>query len=281
MTYDVEEQSAESDWHLPGEIRVASPDDLYEDLAMALTGAALAAVEARGVFHLALSGGSTPEPFYMQLIIDPRYRTIPWQQTHIWIVDERRVPEDHEKSNVKMIRQTLSDHLPMKTRQVHAMPVLLDDPASAYIEEMTRVFESTAAARATNDATQSAASALLGSGSTIPRLDFVLLGMGDDAHTASLFPGSPALNELSRWIANNDGPKVTPPPRVTMTYPLLNAARQLAVLCVGAKKHATLRRVSDQMATGSPDVQTLPITGIQPTDGVLTWYLDLAAAGEA
>jgi 6-phosphogluconolactonase len=270
MTYEVEETSPEGEWHLPGEIRVAEAHDLYDDLAIAFASAALEAVKARGCFHVALSGGSTPEPFYMHLVIDPRYRAIPWEKSHLWIVDERRVAEDHEKSNVRMIRHVLTDHLPMKKRQLHPMPVLLDDPAGAYIEELSRVFESAAASQP---------GAGLATGDAIPRLDFVLLGMGDDAHTASLFPHSPALNEKERWVANNDGPKVTPPPRVTMTYPLLNAAREIAVLCVGAKKLPTLQRVSEQMKTG-PDPANLPITGIAPTAGTLTWYLDTAAAGE-
>jgi 6-phosphogluconolactonase/glucosamine-6-phosphate isomerase/deaminase len=112
-----------------------------------------------------------------------------------------------------------------------------------------------------------------------PRMDFVLLGMGGDCHTASLFPNSDAIHVSDRLIVVNDGPNVTPPPRVTMTYPLLNAARQLAVLCVGAKKTEALKRVADQMKTG-PDPVNVPITGIQPTDGVLTWYLDSDAAGK-
>lgn len=256
---------------LSGRTHVAPADVLFDDLAIALATAATEAVKERGVFHVALSGGSTPEPFYMHLCIDPRYRGIPWEKMHVWIVDERRVPEDHDKSNIKMIRESFTNHLTMKKRQVHPMPVLLDDPASAYIEEMERVFESTAASQP---------GASLVTGSSIPRLDFVLLGMGDDGHTASLFPHSPALNEKAKWIANNDGPKVTPPPRVTMTYPLLNAARELVVLCIGAKKHAMLKRVSDQLQKAGPDPQNLPITGIQPKQGRLTWYLDAAAAGE-
>jgi 6-phosphogluconolactonase/glucosamine-6-phosphate isomerase/deaminase len=107
----------------------------------------------------------------------------------------------------------------------------------------------------------------------------VLLGMGDDAHTASLFPGSPAIDERERLIVANDGPNVTPPPRITMTYPLINAARHVAVLVAGARKNATLRRVSDHLHEHGPDPLKLPITGVQPVDGTLTWYLDAAAAG--
>ncbi len=265
---------------LPGTIHVASVDQLFDDLAHALMRSAAAAVKDRGAFHLALSGGSTPEPFYQRLIIDPRYRAVPWKQTHIWIVDERRVPEDHEKSNWRMIRRVLTDHLPVKTRQLHPMPVLLTDPATAYIEEMTRVFESLEAARP--GSSNPISEILNPKSSAIPRLDFVLLGMGDDTHTASLFPGSPGLKENTRWIFNNDGPNVTPPPRVTMTYPLLNAARELGVLCVGAKKLATLQKVDKQLREKGPDIANMPITGIMPTpDGTLTWWLDNAAAGVA
>lgn len=270
---------------LPGTLHVAPVDQLFDDLAHALMKCAADAVRQRGAFHLALSGGSTPEPFYQRLIIDPRYRAVPWKETHIWIVDERRVPEDHEKSNWRMIRRVLTDHLPVKSRQLHPMPVLLADPATAYIEEMTRVFESLEAARsgASNPKSEIAnPKSAFASPQSIPRLDFVLLGMGDDTHTASLFPGSPGLKETTRWIFNNDGPNVTPPPRVTMTYPLLNAARELGVLCVGAKKLATLQKVDKQLREKGPDVQNMPITGIQPTpggDGRFTWWLDNAAAG--
>lgn len=254
---------------LTGEVHVAVADQLYDDLALALAGAASDAVKARQAFHLALSGGSTPEPFYERLVLDPRYRTLPWEQTHLWIVDDRRVPEDDERSNWRMIRHTLVDHVPIRRRNCHPMPTTIDDPAGAYAEEMSRLFESLDAARGLS----------LLDGSPIPRMDFILLGMGDDAHTASLFPHSDALRETERWIANNDGKHVARPARVTMTFPLLNAARQLAVLVIGEKKRATLQRIDEQLRTGGPDVDALPITGVQPADGELTWYLDEAAAG--
>src|SRR5690606_40064 len=141
-------------------------------------------------FHLALSGGSTPEPFYMRLVTDPRYRAIPWEQTHLWIVDERRVPERDDRSNFKMIREALADHVPLRSRQRHPMPVLEADPAARYEAELRRVVDPDA---------------------RVPRLDFVVLGMGDDAHTASLFPHSPALEETQKLVAVNAGEYVTPP----------------------------------------------------------------------
>lgn len=251
------------DLALPGRVvALAERDDLYDALAMALMDAGLSAVRERGVFHLALSGGSTPEPFYMRLVLDPRFRAVPWSMTHVWIVDERRVPESDARSNMAMIRQTLTDHVPMKSRQLHPMLVLDEDPAGRYERELREVFECVHVP-------------------TIPRLDFVLLGMGDDGHTASLFPGSPALGERERLVAVNEGPRVTPPARVTMTYPLLNAARRLAVLVTGVKKAATLRRVSEQCRLAGSDAVLLPITGVEPLDGLLTWYLDGHAAGSA
>ena len=255
--------------NLPGRVHVAKDrDGLFDDLARALWGAAGAAIDARGVFHLALSGGSTPEPFYVHLIIDPRYRLIPWDKTHVWLVDERRVALDDARSNFRMIKETLTDHVPMRSRQVHPVPVEADDPGKAYESELNRVFAESPAS----------AAASMRAGAT-PRLDFVLLGMGDDGHTASLFPESPALRERSRWIVINGGPSVTPPPRVTMTYPLINAARDVAVLVTGAKKTATLRRVDEQFRAAGPGPATLPITGIDPANGELTWYLDPDAAG--
>ena len=198
---------------LPGQATIeADHEDLFLELGTALRQAAFDAVEARGVFHLALSGGSTPEPFYMRLVVDPLYRALPWQSTHLWIVDERRVPESDPRSNMRMIRESLAAHVPMPENHVHAVPTQAADPAAEYEAEMADVFGIAPVP-----------------GAPVPKLDFVLLGMGSDAHTASLFPESPALAEKVRWIANNDGPRVVPPARITMTYPLINNARRVVV----------------------------------------------------
>ncbi|MCE9590627.1 MAG: 6-phosphogluconolactonase [Planctomycetes bacterium] len=255
---------------LPGHVHVAATADaLFDDLGHALLGAAEEAVRERGVFHLALSGGSTPEPFYVRLVTDPQFRMLPWKQTHLWMVDERRVPETDERSNFRMIRETLADHVPTPRRQVHPMPVLHEEAAREYERTMSAAF---------GLAMPAGDQPLDPAGPLVPRLDFVLLGMGDDAHTASLFPGSAATTVVHRWITANDGPGVTPPPRLTMTFPLLNGARSLAVLVVGAKKHATLRRVELQLKTGGASPSLLPITSIDPVRGELVWYLDAAAA---
>lgn len=258
MTYDLNEPSADHGLALPGEIHVApDADTLYDDLALIFTCLGQEADEARGEFHIALSGGTTPWPFYQRLLIDTRFRAVPWLRTHIWIVDERRVPDDDDLSNFKSMRGSLLEGISTPPSQIHPMMVMSDSPDALYEAEMRSVF---------------------GMPEGLPKMDFVLLGMGGDCHTASLFPRSDAIAEKDRLIVVNQGANVTPPDRVTMTYSLLNAARQLAVLCVGAKKTDALTRVSDQMKAG-PDPVNVPITGIQPTDGGLTWYLDHDAAG--
>jgi len=250
------------DVKLTGEIHIAADgQQLFDDLGGVLLASAKRAVQSRGVFHLALSGGGTPKPFYEMLAKDAKYSGLPWAQTHLWIVDERCVAEDDERSNIKMIRAALTDHVPIPDASVHPMPVLADDPAMEYEQTISDSFGGMPLMQ-------------------FPRLDFVLLGMGGDAHTASLFPQSPAIKVTDRWIATNDGERVVPPPRVTMTYPLLNHARELVVLLLGAGKYETLQRIEARLAEAGPDIQELPITGIDPSvnGGSLTWYLDQAAA---
>ncbi len=247
---------------LPGYVHVANDtDQLFDDLGSALIGSAQKAIDQRGEFHLALSGGGTPEPFYMRLVLDPRYRLFPWLQTHVWIVDERCVSEDDDRSNIKMIRESLLYQVPVREGSVHPMPVLVEDPVEDYEQQLSAAFGGLCPPE-------------------VPQLDFILLGMGGDAHTASLFPDSPAQGVTDRWVAMNEGDRVVPPPRMTMTYPLINAAREVAVLIAGAGKHDTLKRIEAQLTSGGPDIRELPITGIDPAPvgGELTWYLDRAAA---
>ena len=270
MTYELNDPSADYDLGLPGEVHVApDSDQLYDDLATVFACMAIEAVEDRGVFHIALSGGTTPWPFYQRLVIDPRFRGVPWEHTHIWIVDERRVPEDDDRNNFKSLRAALVEDIPTPPEQVHPMMVMHEAPDVLYEAELRAAF-----AMPEGEPGDPGESGGLG----VPCMDFVLLGMGGDCHTASLFPNSDAIHVDDRLIVVNEGPAVTPPDRVTMTYPLLNAARMLVVLCVGAKKTEALKRVAEQMKTG-PDPVNIPITGIQPTDGGLTWYLDADAAG--
>lgn len=247
---------------LTGSIHIApDAEKLFDDLGSALLSAAQQAVQQRGVFHMALSGGGTPEPFYVSLATDPKYGGFPWEETHVWIVDERCVPEDHEKANIRMMREAMLNHVPIKPEAIHPMPVLAAEPANVYEDALAKAFPAVDLP-------------------DFPRLDFILLGMGGDAHTASLFPESPALEIDDRWIATNDGDRVVPPPRVTMTYPMINHGREIVVLLVGAGKYATLKQIEQQLQSGGVDIQELPITGIDPSPnhGDLTWYLDQAAA---
>lgn len=245
---------------LPGQVVIEEDiDALVGRLADAFAYIVREAVVKRERVDVALSGGSTPEPFFIRLVTDPAYRDLPWQRMHIWLVDERRVPLDHEKSNFRFICETLANHVPLVEESVHPVPTELADPAAAYEQDLREE---------------------LGDTANYPKLDFILLGMGEDAHTASLFPHSPALAEQSAWVANNEGEHVTPPARITLTYPIINAAHNIAVLVTGQKKRETMRKVSHCIAMVGQDVQALPITGIKPVSGCLTWYLDQAAAGE-
>ncbi len=235
---------------------------VYEALGSELLACALQCVEQYGDFHLALSGGSTPFPFYEQLMTDPKFRSFPWVRTHLWIVDERRVPFDHPQSNWRQISEILADHSGIPSEHLHPMMATEPNAAQQYEQALVDAF----AARPRGEG----------------RLDFVLLGMGDNGHTASLFPKTAVLDERVRLVGECDGPTVTPPPRITMTYPLINAARRIAVLVVGPSKASMIERV----ATGFDDFHELPIKGITPQGdasqrGELVWYLDRAAAGIA
>lgn len=243
---------------LPGRV-VMRPDmdDLFAVLATDLMLHAQNCVRQFGDFHLALSGGSTPMPFYMRLLTDPNYRQIPWHKTHVWVVDERRVPGNDDRSNYKHIREFFVNSTDMPMENAHDPMAERDDADITY----ERLLRTTLASR---DEGQR-------------RLDFVLLGMGDDGHTASLFPGSPALRAPSdRMIVMNDGPTVTPPPRMTMTYRAINGARFVAVLVTGEKKRTMIEKV----ASGSHNAEQLPIMGVHPAAGVQHWYLDRAACPE-
>lgn len=240
---------------LPGSVIVrATPEDLIDAIAADLFFHSRNCVRTFGDFHLALSGGSTPEPLYRRLMYDPNYRELPWKRTHLWIVDERCVDPEDDRSNFKMIRDTLVVHSDIPENQVH--PIKAMSP-TADVDYETELKETLAWREKGHD-----------------RLDYTLLGMGGDGHTASLFPHSPALTSGGRLILANSGPAVTPPNRVTMTFDLLNASRFIAVMITGEKKRAMIAKLA---GTRHPNPEELPITGINPLGGELRWYLDAAA----
>lgn len=236
---------------LPGQVIVrAEVEDLHAALAADFMIHAFNCVQSFGDYHIALSGGSTPLPFYRRLMVDPSYRGLPWARTHLWMVDERRVPFEDDRNNYSHIAGYLVDHSGMASSNAHPMDAMADDVAERYEAELKE-------ALAWREKGQD-------------RLDFVLLGMGNDGHTASLFPHSPALQERSRFITINSGQKVTPPDRVTMTYPIINSARFIAVLVTGAGKREMIARI----ASGKGTPEELPILGVRPMGGSLRWYLD-------
>jgi 6-phosphogluconolactonase len=239
---------------LPGSVVVRDgPDELIDAATADLFFHAKTCVRAFGDFHLALSGGKSPEPLYRRLMYDPNYRDLPWKRTHLWIVDERRVPFEDDRSNFKMIRETLVLHSDIPREQVH--PIRATSPAAdaEYEAELRSVLEWREKGH--------------------DRLDYILLGVGADGHTASLFPRSPALESGGRLVLMNDGPTVTPPPRVTMTFDLINAARFVGVFVTGASKRAAVARLS----SGAEPVADLPVAGVRPVGGELRWYLDREA----
>ncbi|MCA9280917.1 MAG: 6-phosphogluconolactonase [Phycisphaeraceae bacterium] len=243
---------------LPGRVIVrGDEEDLHHALGSDLMVHAQNCVRQFGDFHLALSGGSTPMPFYRRLMVDPTFREFPWKRTHLWLVDERRVPVTDERSNWAHIASILLDHSDIPRAHAHAIDATAVDADTRYEKEL----QATLAWREKGH----------------DRLDFVLLGVGDDCHTASLFPHSPALSERDRLVVINAGETVTPPDRVTLTYKTINAARVIAVLITGAKKREAVARI---VAGGEPE--ELPIAGVRPTSpdgsaGEMRWYLDRAA----
>lgn len=249
---------------LPGTVVVRETvDALHDAIASDLMLHAHNCVRTLGDFHLALSGGSTPMPLYQRLMIDPNYRDFPWSRTHLWIVDERRVPFDDERSNFKHINEILGEHAGIPRSQLHPMPATEPDADRRY--------------------EQSLGEALGWREKGQDRLDFVLLGMGADGHTASLFPRSPALlEELAEGngrargplVRINAGANVTPPDRVTMTFRLINASRFIGVLVTGASKRDTIARVQAGASGRSITPAELPVLALEPIGGELRWYLD-------
>lgn len=241
---------------LPGEVIVTeTADELIDKLAADLVVHAENCVRQFGDFHLALSGGSTPQPLYERLMYDPNYRRLPWRRTHLWMVDERCVPFDHPQSNFRAISETIVDHADIPTEQVHPMFAMSPTGDVEYERQLR--------------------DALAWREKGQDRLDYVLLGMGADGHTASLFPHSEALHEMRRLVRFNVAANATPSERITMTFPLINASRFIAVLVTGQAKAAALARA----AKAEEPVDATPIRGIHPLNGELKWYLDAEAAG--
>jgi 6-phosphogluconolactonase len=236
---------------------------VYEDLATLSRAAAelfcqkvAAAVKERGRCDVALSGGSTPRQMYELLATAPWRTRIDWRRLHVFWGDERCVPPDDPRSNARMAREALLSRVEIPTANIHPISCLQDPPraAVAYEEELRGHF----------------------GGGGPPRWDLLLLGLGADGHTASLFPGGEAVNERERWVA------AVPRPEaglhgITLTPPALNGAATAVFLVAGHQKEAALRSVRQRPA----DPHRCPAQVIAPRGGEVLFLVDREAAGEA
>jgi 6-phosphogluconolactonase len=215
------------------------------------------AVAKRGRARIAISGGSTPKAAF-QLLADPGQpflKRMPWEKLDLYWVDERTVPPDHPESNYRMTREAMLDRVPLKPEQIHRMEGELepDVAASRYESLLRNTFRL--------------------EGAETPRFDLVQLGMGDDGHTASLFPHTEALHEMGRLVTANQVPQKDTW-RVTLTWPVINQGSSVFFL-IGGKNKAELVK---EVFTGQRDPERLPSQLIWPASGILTLILDKDAA---
>jgi 6-phosphogluconolactonase len=228
---------------------------LAEMLARSFLSEATLAIAARGVFTVALAGGSTPRTTYA-LLASPAYRhALEWERVHFFFGDERCVPPDHPDSNYRMVNESLFLPLGISQRTIFRMRGE-DEPHVAAVS-----YEATLKAE-------------LG---PTPCLDLITLGMGPDGHTASLFPGQPPDDGSSDLVQVRVAPPTMPVPRrLTMTPRMINAGREVLVATAGAAKAESLAHVFE----GPCEPERLPIQIVQPSSGRLTWLVDRAAASQ-
>ncbi len=214
------------------------------------------AIVSHGRFTIALSGGSTPKATYTLLGSEPYRSQIDWTQVEIFWSDERCVPPNDKESNYAMAQQVLLSKIPIPTNQIHRMPADspdLDAASQAYEREMQRTFSTDG----------------------IPNFDLIQLGMGPEAHTASLFPHQASLHEQQRLVIPVSVPK-PPPLRLTFTPPLLNAAKHVLFLVTGSEKADAVKAVLE----GEYESDEYPAQIVKPTNGDVTWMLDNEAAAK-
>ncbi len=216
-------------------------------------------VNERGYFTLALSGGSTPRTLHEYLTALPYSANISWMETHLFWGDERFVPADHPDSNFLMALHTLIDHVPVPAENVHRIPTELPTPEQAAkqyettLREKMEVFD------------------LSSRSQRVPVFDCLLLGMGPDGHTASLFPGSPVLAEQTRWVAATPLPNLNPPVRrITLTFPVINAAKHVFFLVAGAEKQEIVQTIQDEPDNAR---EQYPAARVNPVSGELLWFV--------
>ena len=234
---------------------VSNGDELARAAAAEFVERAARAVQARGVFSVALSGGTTPRSLYSLLASDTSLRAqVPWEHIHFFWGDERHVPPDHADSNYRMTCEAMLSKAPVRAANIHRIKGEYADAqsAAAEYEAVLREFFTLAP-------------------DALPRFDLVLLGMGPDGHTASLFPGTAALDERARLVIANWVEKFKAY-RITMTLPVLNNAASVIFFVSGAEKAAVLRNVLEG------ERGWFPSQLIHPADGQLLWLVDAGAA---
>jgi 6-phosphogluconolactonase len=235
----------------------ADPAAVADEAARQVSALAREAIASRGRFVVSLSGGSTPRAMHTQLAEAHRHE-VDWTRVEFFWSDDRLVPPDDPGSNYRMARETLLDPLGVGADRVHRVRGEAGDAlvaAGEYAREIASVAPIEAG---------------------LPVFDLVLLGMGDDGHTASLFPFTDALGADDEWVAPGRAPK-PPVDRVTFTFPVIHAARAVRVLVNGADKAAVVADVLH----GPPDPRRLPAQRILESRGDLRWILDAAAAARA
>ncbi len=238
----------------------SAPADLTQAAAAHVACLAEEAVCARDRFIVAFSGGSLPGLLCPGLVVEPLRSRIDWPAWHIFWADERCVPTNDTRSNYQALREHLLDRVAIAPQQVYALDGSLardpDAAAAAYQAQLVQVLQPPPG--------------------EVPRFDLILLGMGEDGHTASLFPSCPLLGETKRWVAPVfDSPK-PPPERITLTLPVLNNARDIVFITAGASKADALARV----LTRDEGTDAPPARLVRPRAGQVTWFVDVLAASK-
>jgi 6-phosphogluconolactonase len=237
-----------------------NPEALARAAADRFRRVANAALKAAGIFTVALSGGNTLKALYSLLGEDPDYRKkLPWDKTFFFFGDERHVPPDHAESNFRLAQEALFSKIAIPAGNIHR--ILAENSnaaeASSYYERDLRSFFGE------RDLVTGGA----------PVFDLIFLGTGPDGHTASLFPGSAALNETGKWVTENWVEELKSY-RITVTYPVLNNAVLLIVLVAGVEKAPIIENVLEKQSNS----RLYPIQGVMPRFGPKLWLLDEAAA---
>lgn len=236
------------------------PEELARAGARRVRQAAAEAAARSGVFSIALAGGSTPRRLYTLMAADPEIReAMPWSRIHFFFGDERHVPPANLESNYRMADEAMFQHLAGERLSIHRVPAEQADASAAaalYGADLERFFTSQRALEG-----------------GFPRFDLVLLGMGTDGHTASLFPGTAALGEEEKWVVANWVEKFKAY-RITLTLPVLNNASEVIVYVAGAEKAPIIAKVLEPAVDGS----TYPVGMIKLRSGHKRWMLDASAA---